>query len=61
MGRFMSRKFALAVGGILAALGSGLMAEVPWPDVVKAITAIVIGYGAAQGVVDAADKVKGAK
>ena len=56
--KLASRKLIVAIGAMLTALGSGMTGAVDWPEVIAAVTAVAIGYFAAQGVVDAAEKIK---
>jgi len=58
MGKLNSRKLWVAIGaGVVAIVGS------LWPeqeDLAQRIVTLALGYIAAQGVVDAAEKIKGA-
>ena len=51
---FTSRKFILALGAFLSAVGAGLSGTLPWNEVADAVTLIVLGYFAAEGAPDAA-------
>ncbi|HEC65359.1 hypothetical protein LCGC14_1296030 [marine sediment metagenome] len=50
--RFTSRKFLIALGGILTAIGAGLTGVVQWYEALSTIMFIVLGYLGVQGMVD---------
>lgn len=52
MEKFKSRKFLMALGAVLTALGAALSGTLPWNDAMNAIVAVVIGYGVVEGTRD---------
>lgn len=52
MNRFTSRKFLLAVGAALTAIGSAISGSISWDLAIKAIIAVVFAYSAAEGAKD---------
>ena len=52
MNRFTSRKFLMALGAVLAALGAALGNELTWTEAIMAITATVLAYMGVEGHLD---------
>ena len=52
MSRFTSRKFILAVGAALTAIGGALSGSVEWDLAIKAVVAVGVAYMAVEGTRD---------
>jgi hypothetical protein len=53
MKKLLSRKLFVAVGAIATAIYAATTGGVPWAEALPSIAAIVVGYCAAQGWIDA--------
>ena len=53
MKKLLSRKLFVAVGAIATAIYAAVTGGVPWAEALPSIAAIVVGYCAAQGWIDA--------
>lgn len=51
--RFKSRKFLMALGACLTAIGGGLSGAIEWSHAINAIVTAVVAYVAAEGTNDA--------
>lgn len=56
--KLTSRKFLLALGASLTALGAALTGELAWNSAVLDIVIVVSAYVGAEGVADAAERYK---
>lgn len=52
--KFKSRKFLMALGAALVALGSALTGALTWEQAIQAVVAAVIAFIVGEGAVDAA-------
>lgn len=57
--RYTSRKFLLAVGAVLTALGAAFAGEVDWDSTLKVILAAVVAYSTAEGAKDVVEAYRG--
>lgn len=53
MKKLLSRKLWVTISALGAAIAGAATGQVPWPEALPAIAAIVVGYCVSQGWVDA--------
>jgi hypothetical protein len=58
MNKFLSRKLAVVIGGLLVTIGSALHGDITWTTAVQAIVGQVVAYLVAQGTTDAIEAAK---
>ena len=52
MKKLLSRKLWIAVGSLVTVVSAAVSGQVPWPEALPTIGAIVVGYCIAQGWID---------